>query len=102
MASFQGTQVRGSDIGKHRAVELFWPKQILLRTTLIHLLVLKLIHLFSAYLMPKWFFLYLLSSKNFNQFPTDSGKRKSMSCGLCSVAEQMINREIFFPKFLKI
>lgn len=65
MASFQGTQVCGSDIGKHRAVELFWPKQILLRTTVIHLLVLKLIHLFSAYLMHRWFVLYLLGSKIF-------------------------------------
>lgn len=44
MASFQGTQVCGSDIGKHRAVELFWPKQILLRTPVTHLLLVKLIH----------------------------------------------------------
>lgn len=101
MASFQGTQVHGSDIGKHRAVELFWPKQILLRTTVIHLLVLKLIHLFSAYLMHKWFVLYLLSSKIFNQLPTDSEKRRSVSCGLCSVSEQMLNRGIFSQKFWK-
>lgn len=65
MASFQGTQVRSSNIGKHRTLELFWPKQILLRTTVIHLLVVKLMHLFSAYLMHRWFVLYLLSSKTF-------------------------------------
>lgn len=97
MASFQGTQVRGTDIGKHGAVQSFWPKQILLRTTVIHLLVLKRFFLFSAYLMCRWFILYLLDSKIFNQLPTDPEKRKS-TCPLVYVL--YLRRcwiDLFFP-----